>query len=139
MEDEKIFEFINKIDSQYKIKFAYLFGSLARGEANNNSDIDIAIYFETEYSDLEDAYSRGAIIESGRAFFNKPVDIVSLNKVQLLLKYEIIKNSIILKDSDERGSFESLALREYFDYKYYSDVYNEIMVDNIRKGKYFGG
>ena len=50
--------FIKEVDSKYKIKFAYLFGSSARDEATKNSDIDIAIYFEQKLTDFEDAFSK---------------------------------------------------------------------------------
>lgn len=109
--------FIEKINKKYKIKFAYIFGSQANGKVLENSDIDIAVYFAEEISPVEDAYIRGDIIEEGKAFFKKDVDIVSLNNASLLLKYEIIHNGIVIKDHDEVGDFESLALREYFDFK----------------------
>ncbi|APM39265.1 type VII toxin-antitoxin system MntA family adenylyltransferase antitoxin [Clostridium kluyveri] len=131
--------FIERINKKYKIKFAYIFGSQANGRALKNSDIDIAIYFEEKSSLIEEAYIRGDIIEEGKAFFKKDVDIVSLDNAPLLLKYEIIYNGIVIKDHDEIGDFESLALREYFDFKYYSDIYDNAMIEKIRKGEFFGG
>ncbi|MEL7596658.1 MAG: nucleotidyltransferase domain-containing protein, partial [Clostridiaceae bacterium] len=101
------------------------------------SDIDLGIYFEDNYSEMEDMFIRGDIIERGKVFFGIPVDIVSLNKASLLLKHEIVKEGIVLKDNDERASFESIVLREYFDFKYYADIYNESMIDSIKKGEYF--
>lgn len=130
-------KFMDEIDKEYKIKFAYLFGSRARGEENKESDIDLGIYFEDNYSEMEDMFVRGDIIERGKVFFCIPVDIVSLNKASLLLKHEIVKEGIVLKDNDERASFESIVLREYFDFKYYADIYNESMIDSIKKGDYF--
>lgn len=130
-------KFIEEIDEKYKVKFAYLFGSRARGEEKNESDIDLGIYFQEDYSEMQEMFIKGDIIERGRSFFGIPVDIVSLNKAPLILKYEIVKDGIILKDSDERSFFESIVLREYFDFKYYSDAYNQAIVDSIRKGDYF--
>lgn len=132
-------KFITKIDQKYKVKFAYLFGSTARGKERKESDIDIALYFEKNYSPLEDTFIRGELIDIGTSFFNKNVDVISLNSASLLLKYEIIHDGIVLKDNDERASFESLSLREYFDYKYYSDIYNQAMIDKIKNETYFGG
>ncbi len=143
MKNDHIFnlavEFINKIDNKYKIKFAYLFGSFARGQENNHSDIDLAIFFEKNYSDLEEIMIRGDIIETGRSFFNRNVDIVSIERAPLLLKYQIVKDGIILKDYEEIGDFESLTLREYFDFEYYSEIYNQAIIESIKSGDYFGG
>lgn len=131
--------FIEKINKKYNIKFAYIFGSQANGRALESSDIDIAVYFAEEISLVEEAYIRGDIIEEGKAFFKKDVDIVSLNNAPLLLKYEIIYNGIVIKAHDEIGDFESLALREYFDFKYYSDIYDNVMIEKIKKGEFFRG
>ncbi|WP_461204951.1 type VII toxin-antitoxin system MntA family adenylyltransferase antitoxin [Clostridium sp. DL1XJH146] len=130
-------EFIDRIDKKYPIKFAYLFGSYSRGDNNNNSDIDLAIYFKNKYSDIEDVFNRGTIIEEAKLLFSKNVDIVSLNNAPLLLKYQIIHDGIVIKDSIDRASFESLYLRMYFDFKYYSDTYDEMMINNIKKDNYF--
>lgn len=131
--------FISDINKKYKIKFAYIFGSQATGKASENSDIDIAVYFSESYTALEEAFIRGDIIEEGKAFFKKDVDIVSLNNASLLLKHEIIHDGIIIKDNDERTTFESISLREYFDFKYYSDIYDSAMIEKIRNGEVFGG
>lgn len=131
--------FISNINKKYKIKFAYIFGSQATGKAADNSDVDIAIYFRRNYKGMKEAFIRGEIIEEGKAFFDKAVDIVSLNNASLLLKYEIIHDGIIIKDDDERATFESLTLREYFDFKYYSDIYDNAVIERIRKGEVFGG
>ena len=40
---DEIKKAVTKIGKKYGIKTAYLFGSYARGEANNNSDVDIII------------------------------------------------------------------------------------------------
>ncbi len=132
-------EFLNKINKEYEIKFAYLFGSQSRGDATENSDIDIAVYFKKDYENLEEALIRGNIIEYGKEFFKKDVDVVSLNNASLLLKYQVIKDGIVILDDEERGEFESLSLRMYFDFKYYSDIYDDAMIKSIKNGEYFGG
>lgn len=134
---EKIIEFTKIIDEKYPIKFAYLFGSYSRGDNNKNSDIDLAFYFDKNYSDIDDCFNRGSIIEDGKEFFIKDVDIVSLNKASPLLRYEIIRDGTVIKDCINRASFESLWLREYFDYKYFSDIYDEAMLKKIKSGHFF--
>lgn len=105
-------KFIDYINKKYRISFAYLFGSRARGEENSQSDIDIAVYFEENYTGLDEVLIRGDIIEEGKAYFKLPVDLVSLRNSTLLLKYAVVKDGIVLKDSDERGEFELIVLRD---------------------------
>lgn len=130
-------KFIEKINENYKIEFAYLFGSRARGDFHNDSDIDLALYFKENYHGVEEVFIKGNIIEEGKKYFGVPVDIVCLNKAPLILKHEIVKDGIVLKDSYDRTDFESLVLREYFDFKYYSDQYDRAIIESIKKEEYF--
>lgn len=133
----EIEKFLYDINKKYQIDFAYLFGSIAKGKERNDSDIDIAIKFKDNYSDIEDIIIRGEMIDNGKKYFDREIDIVSLNKAPILLKYEVVKAGIVIKDSDNRASFESLVLREYFDFKYYSDIYNEKIISNIKNDTFF--
>ena len=130
--------FIEEINKKYPIELSYLFGSIAKGEANNMSDIDIAIKFKSNHTSLEDALIRGEIIDSGQAIFNMPIDIINLNKVSIFLKHQVVKYGIVLKDYEDRSTFESLVFREYFDFKYYSDQYDESIVKSIKSKTYLG-
>lgn len=124
--------FINHIDNKYEIEFAYLFGSIAKGKENKLSDIDIAVKFKNNYNNMKDMLIRGEIIDFASKFFDKNVDIISLDKASIFLKYEVIKDGLIIKDNLNRATFESLVLREYFDFKYYSDIYNEKILENMK-------
>jgi predicted nucleotidyltransferase len=134
---KKIIQFTKIIDEKYPIDFAYIFGSYSRGDNTENSDLDLAFYFNKNYSDMEDCFNRGSIIEEGKDFFLKEVDIVSISKASPFLRYEIIRDGIVIKDGIDRASMESLWLREYFDFKYFSDIYDEAMVKRIRSGHFF--
>ncbi|MCF6463518.1 type VII toxin-antitoxin system MntA family adenylyltransferase antitoxin [Clostridium sp. Cult1] len=121
--------FLEQAEEMCNINFAYIFGSYARGEENINSDIDIAIMpMELNMDKMSELFIRGNLIELGKHIFKKDVDIVFLNIDSVFLKYKIIQEGIVIKDSKERTAFESIALREYFDFKYYSDYYNERML-----------
>ena len=132
-----ISEFIYKVDEKYSIQYAYLFGSTARGKDRTDSDVDIAVKFKQSFSNEEDMFIRGEIIDMGRTFLQREVDLVSLEKAPTILKYEIVRDGIVIKEGDGRASFESLALREYFDFEYYSKIYNDKVIENIKEGKFF--
>lgn len=130
---EKLNEFLNQIDKLYPIEFAYLFGSFAMETSNKESDIDIAIMFCEKYDRKKEIIIKGNIIDIGEKYFERKLDVVSLQGAAPLLKYEIVREGITLKDSGKRAEFESLALREYFDFRYYSKIYNKAMIETIKE------
>lgn len=116
--ERKLREFFSRIEG---VKVAYLFGSTVRGEANRLSDIDIAVLFDDgllqkEAFDLE----LELISELTGLLKTDNIDLVVLNNSPLLLKYNIIRDGIILK-SDEplRVKFETRIMCRYLDEKYH--------------------
>lgn len=131
----KMDEYLKRAQEICEINFAYIFGSYARGEQKENSDIDIAIMPQKSYEAIEEVFIRGSLIEIGKEVFKKNVDVVFLNTDSIFLKYEIIRDGIIIKDSIDRISYESLVMREYLDFKYYSDYYNEVVLNSMKANK----
>lgn len=132
---KKIDLFLNKSKEYCNIKFGYIFGSYARGEENEKSDMDLAFMIEEGLSKIEEIFARGNLIELGKEIFKVDIDIVFLSNDTPLLKYEVIKDGIVIKDNKERAEFESLSIREYFDFKYYSDYYDECMLSYLKNSK----
>jgi len=117
---ENILEILPKanyfLENYQKVIFAYLFGSLARDKALPLSDIDIAIYLKegADFSQEKISILRNLMDILG----TEEIDLVLLNIAPLTLKARIVGNKKILVDKDPflRHSFESLVLREYFDF-----------------------
>ena len=107
----------NKFLENYpKVVFAYLFGSLAKGKVDPLSDIDIALYLK---KGTNFAREKMVILKKLIDIFGtEEIDLVILNITPLTLKARIVGNKKILVDKDPflRHSFESLVLREYFDF-----------------------
>jgi len=135
----KIILFVQDINKKYPLELSYLFGSIAKGEDNNMSDIDIAIKFENTYMSLNDALIRGEIIDLGQAIFNMQMDIVNLDRASIFLKHQVVKYGIVIMDYPDRASFESLVFREYFDFQYYSDIYDDNIAQRLKNKTYFAG
>ncbi|MEP9412400.1 MAG: nucleotidyltransferase domain-containing protein [Candidatus Brocadia sp.] len=106
-------EYLNKHPD---VVFAYHFGSLARGRVSPLSDVDIAIYMvegvEIAMEKLEMLGKLNELLKTDE------VDLVILNTAPLPLAARVIKNKIILVDKIpfKRHAFESLIIREYFDF-----------------------
>ena len=107
---------VDFLKTRQKVVFAYLFGSLARDKVLPLSDIDVAIYLK-EGVDLNK--EKMNILQNLIDLLGtEEIDLVLLNTAPLTLKARIVENKKILVDKEPflRHSFESLVLREYFDF-----------------------
>ena len=87
---EQLKHFKNTANTKYPIGNIGLFGSYARGENTDLSDIDILVYFNNtigwEYFDFAD--------ELKKIFQNHKVDVVSKNAIPPMY-WELIKNEVL--------------------------------------------
>ena len=70
---EEIAERVRPVAERYGITKVYLFGSYARGEATEDSDVDLMI----SYQGLKGAFAIGGIYVDFKEALDKSVDIVS--------------------------------------------------------------
>jgi len=97
MDKEKVLDFLKEnkeiFSKKYQISSLALFGSLARGEARDDSDIDIAI--ETKLSDYFKLYDFKEELEKE---FRSKVDVVRLReKMNPRLKSRILNEGIYVR------------------------------------------
>lgn len=97
------------------IRFAYLFGSLARGEANARSDADVAVMPSRRLGLLE---RERLADELARALGVPDVDIVALDVANLELRGRVVQEGRPIYSADEPGrvAFEVRTRSEYFDF-----------------------
>ncbi len=116
------------LDSELKVVFAYLFGSLAKGKKRPLSDVDIAVYL-AENSDPA-RVKLGLLGHLIELLETDEIDLVILNTASLPLKARILENKFILADKEPflRHRFESLTMRKYFDFS--------IKETSMLKGRY---
>jgi len=107
----------NKIKSllsmHSKVLFAYLFGSYAKGDYTDKSDVDIALYLVDTSLD-----SRLEVHHALEVLLKKKVDLVVLNNVKNLhLLEDILKDNVVLKDDKERAFFEVVKNHDIIDFR----------------------
>lgn len=113
-----------------KIVFAYIFGSYAKGNVREDSDIDISIYLKDniytyEYLDMKMQLSE---------VIKREVDLIILNDATPLLRYEIYKNNILLftRDKSVESRYKVKTLFEYNDMKRYLDLSYEKTIERLK-------
>ena len=104
------------LQSRSDITFACLFGSLARGRSTPLSDVDIAVYLsEGEITIERKMEILGKLME---LLETDEIDLVILNAAPLTLKIKVLENKKVIVDNNPflRHRYESLTMREYFDF-----------------------
>ncbi|MFP4020174.1 MAG: type VII toxin-antitoxin system MntA family adenylyltransferase antitoxin [Halanaerobium sp.] len=134
--DEKIIEKIREIADEKKfIQAVYLFGSQAKGNADTDSDIDIAVLLENDYTEKSGEIKIKLYEELIKAGLDN-IDLVILNQASALLKYEVVKeNYLVYKKNDfEAASYQSLMIRKYLDFEYYLKQNQQKFKERILNG-----
>lgn len=106
-----------------RVVFAYLFGGIARGEVKPLSDVDIAVYIRGTKDPGE--YKMELFNRLTDAMGTSEVDLVVLNTAPISLRGRILQNRRIIADKKPflRHAYESLTLREFFDFKVKEDSF----------------
>ena len=101
------------------IQAVYLFGSQAKNQAGTNSDIDIAVLLEDNYTKKSGEIKVKLYEELIKAGIDN-IDLVILNQASALLSYEVVKENYLLykKEDFDAASYQSLAIRKYLDFEY---------------------
>jgi len=109
------------LQSDANVQFGYLFGSYAKEEAYEQSDVDIAVYLTDTTLDKQ-----LELIQTLQKAVGKKIDIVVLNDVKnLYLLESILREGMLLKDSPERPMFEvksNLAILDFKAFRRYIDA-----------------
>jgi len=114
-------EQLEKLLKKYpNVLFAYLFGSYARDDAIERSDVDVAVYL------VDPSFDRRLRIHHDLAVtLNKEVDVVVLNDVRnIYLLKDILDEGIVVKESDERDFFEVKKYHEILDFLAFKRLYD---------------
>ncbi|MCK4322347.1 nucleotidyltransferase domain-containing protein [candidate division WOR-3 bacterium] len=111
------------------LSFLYLFGSYAREEENNLSDIDIAFYLKER--DNEENIEAQLYDKISSHLRTDEITFICLNEAPLFISSRVIEEGVILyeKDKIERMNFLENTVKKYLDFFPY---YRENL--NVHKG-----
>lgn len=114
-------------------KFIYLFGSFAKGEGREDSDVDLAIYTKKELS----PYNLYIIGNELTFKINRDVEIIDLKNIDTVFAAQIVGNREELYSEDEnlKSYYNMKTLREYAKL----NEERQIVLDSIREdGSIYG-
>jgi len=89
---EKIKDTIIEVSEKHDVKRAALFGSIVRGEATEESDIDLLVEFEGRKSLLDLAGLKLELQES----LGREVDVLTYNSLHPLLRERILSEQEVI-------------------------------------------
>lgn len=104
------------LQSRSDVSFAYLFGTLSKGQGTPLSDVDIAVFLS---SSAKKAENKLEILGDLSDHLNTDeVDLVVLNTTSLPLRMRVLKSGKVIADNNpfKRHDFESLTIRQYLDF-----------------------
>ncbi len=99
---DEIQEIIHPILQSYGVSRAYLFGSYARGEADENSDIDLRI----DGGAVKSMFGLGALYDELTQALKKPVDLVTTEALRHSANQARTKRFCIGIGEDEKLIYE---------------------------------
>ena len=84
------------IAKKYGVARVYLFGSVARGEANENSDVDLRI----DSGDIKSLFTLGGFYADIEDSLGKPIDVLTTKSLSNDFLNEIKNEEIILYEKE---------------------------------------
>jgi predicted nucleotidyltransferase len=117
--DSRVMKFLSK---QERVELAYLFGSVAGGNAGKLSDIDLAVFLDESLSKKERFNLQLKLISELTGILRTDrIDLVIMNDAPLTLNYEIIKanHPLLIRDEGQKIDLEHSILSCYLDRRYY--------------------
>jgi predicted nucleotidyltransferase len=114
---------------------AYLFGSMARGQADSLSDVDIALLFDPALDAEESVERQLRLMGDLEAYTDREVQVVVLNRAPPLLAYQVVQHGILLyqRSRPERIDFEVRTRKVYFDFKPWLDFHTQALLKDIQE------
>ena len=122
-----------------EIAFAYLFGSLARGDAHGTSDVDVAVYVADEPPTETFGGYRASLLSDLLACVGRnDVDLVLLKNAPVMLQHRVLRDGqlVLCRNEALRVQFADRVLRQYFDTAPLRRLAQEYQLRSIERGTF---
>ena len=116
-----------------RVRFAYVFGSVAAGTATAHSDIDLGVSVQPRGTLLDDARLHDALVA---ALGREDVDLIVLEDAPLWLRYRVVGGRpVYSRDDVARVRHRAATELAYLDFRPYRDVYLAAVHERARAGR----
>lgn len=116
-----------------EVRVAYVFGSTARETNKTPADVDIAILLEQGVSAERVLDIRTDLMFTLMKMVNKNVDVVILNRANVILRHQVVKHGKLLyeREKDLSCAYQVATLRDYEDYLPMQRFYMKVMDEKL--------
>lgn len=120
------------LEADERVRFAYLHGSVSRGDERPDSDVDLAVLTRPRGTLLEDARLHDQLaVALGR----EDVDLLVLDDAPLWLQFRVVAGRVVFsRDERHRIRFRERVEKEFLDFRPYHDSYLRSMRERARRG-----
>lgn len=120
---ERAREIVNKIRESVNVKAVYLFGSYAKGEQNESSDIDLCVFGKLKDKEKREIASYGSDF----------IDISFFEELPLYIKFRVLKEGrpLFVKDEKFLNAVKIQTLHDYLDFKQLIDKHIAKTLKNV--------
>ncbi|UCC86996.1 MAG: nucleotidyltransferase domain-containing protein [Anaerolineales bacterium] len=128
------------LTQQGDVAAAYLFGSVARGQAGHLSDVDIGVLLDPELGLEESVERQLELMVALDDFADREVQVTLLNNAPPMLAYQVVRDGLLLYERNrlERIAFEVHSMKVYFDTKPLLDFHSRALLEQIREVGLYG-
>ncbi|OGD86204.1 hypothetical protein A2164_02020 [Candidatus Curtissbacteria bacterium RBG_13_35_7] len=128
---------IDYFSKKPEVAAVYLYGSYARGEANINSDIDLAILVTNKKKYSGFGIPQVVFAAELKKLTGKEVEIQDLGVCRVDFAHRVLAEGELLISNNQKAriQFEEKTLRVYFDLKPALDEYYQYLSKITKKGE----
>lgn len=119
-----------------RVDCAWLFGSVARGDAGPLSDVDVAVLLDPAITPQDRVAVAAALVEELERRCGQ-VDLVLLEEASPLLRHRVFLHGFLLleRDARRRVAFEARAIQEYLDFQPLAAIYDRALIARAVEGR----
>lgn len=118
-----------------RIAAAWVFGSVARGDASSASDLDVAVLLRERPTKADEDSLRALAVDLEAFSPSGRVDIVVLGRQGPVFRHRILREGVLVVDADpaRRFDFEGRTIAEYLDWKPTHDIAMASALEGLRR------
>jgi predicted nucleotidyltransferase len=113
---------------------AWVFGSVGRGDATEQSDLDVAVLLEGQSSGQDEETLRGVSGQLERFSPSGRVDVIVLGRQGSVFRHRVLREGrlVVDRDPEARRAFETRTIIDYLDWKPTHDIAMASALDGLR-------